>query len=164
MQGVRVHKEDNLPTPAELADHYSVLCCYGFSPDPIAFIEGLMIHAVNIFKGASLAAAHRDLLLQTERARQPQSAAVPRATPGFAARELRLCAHRDPRLTKHRDRLNKKILDDKIGGGRGSLCGLGMNCFLCAPFSVCRVFASASLASTLVVLLLHRSGDLLNST
>jgi hypothetical protein len=63
MQGVRYRTEDDLPTPANLADVYSILRCHGSPTDPTAFIEGLKISA-----GASLPAAHRDLLLQTERA------------------------------------------------------------------------------------------------
>jgi len=60
--GLERRDKDDLPKPAALADLYSVLRCYSSPTDPTAFIEGLIIYS------DVLPAAHRDLLLQTERA------------------------------------------------------------------------------------------------
>jgi len=67
------HNGDSLPPPAELADLYSVLRCYGSPADPTVFIEGLQYDVRNDeyterVENGPLPAAYTDLLLQTERA------------------------------------------------------------------------------------------------
>jgi hypothetical protein len=79
MAGALVDKEVNvdnanrqLPSPVELADLYSVLRCYASPADPTAFIEGLECGGEydeeEEYEYGPLPAAHRELLLQTERA------------------------------------------------------------------------------------------------
>ena len=66
MHTVSYLKEDELPTPANLADVYSILRCYGAPADPTAFIEHLKYDAGDWH--GPLPTAHHGLLLQTERA------------------------------------------------------------------------------------------------
>jgi hypothetical protein len=67
-----VYASSQLPSPVELADLYSVLRCYASPADPTAFIEGLECGGEydeeEEYEYGPLPAAHRELLLQTERA------------------------------------------------------------------------------------------------